>query len=296
MSAHLIIIFSTTAVASTLLAFAFIRGVLAARERFVAGGAAGGASLRQFLAPFGAFVARQRMTDVELDKKLSKYDKLIAQSGGKFLEGATSAEIYVARFILPLIAIVLIVIVGSALQLGMGTVLLTALVFGAMIFVWPEQALGEAARVRVLAFSRDLPQVLDIMRLVSQSGGDLYGAVRSAVEVAPDGPVRDELARVLGEVTIGTSLSVALNNVAARIDSSDANAVFSTLAQSLEMGTSVVDNLGAAAALIRKAARTRAQEKAQKAVVAMTFPLLLLILPGVFIVLFAPLIIQSVMR
>ena len=50
------------------------------------------------------------------------------------------------------------------------------------------------------------------------------------------------------------------------------------------------------AQLMRKAARIRAQERAQKAVVAMTFPLLLLILPGVFIVLFAPLIIQYVTR
>ena len=296
MSANLIIILLATAVAATLLSFAFIRGVLAARESFTSGGTAGFTSLRQILAPFGAFVARQRTSDAELEKKLARYDKMIAQSGGKFLEGATAAEIYAARFVLPVIAVALIALVGSALQIGTGAVLLTALVFGFMVFLWPEQALGDAARLRVLAFSRDLPQVLDIMRLVSQSGGDLYGAVRSAVEVAPDGPVRDELARVLGEVTIGTSLAEALNNVAARIDSPDANAVFSTLAQSLEMGTSVVDNLGAAAALIRKAARTRAQEKAQKAVVAMTFPLLLLILPGVFIVLFAPLIIQSVMR
>jgi tight adherence protein C len=101
---------------------------------------------------------------------------------------------------------------------------------------------------------------------------------------------------VVAEVTIGTSLSVALNNVAARIGTNEANAVFSTLAQSLEMGTSVAENLQSAAQLIRHSARVRAQAQAQKAVVNMSFPLLLLILPGIFIVLFAPLVIQYVNR
>ena len=90
--------------------------------------------------------------------------------------------------------------------------------------------------------------------------------------------------------------SDALNGIAARIGTNEANAVFSTLAQSIEMGTSVSENLKAAAQLMRHAARVRAQAHAQKAVVNMSFPLLLLILPGIFIVLFAPLVIQYVNR
>ena len=134
------------------------------------------------------------------------------------------------------------------------------------------------------------------MRLVAQSGGDLLSAIHSVVEVMAAGPVRDELSRVVAETTIGTSLATALNNVAARIGTTEANAVFSTLAQSLEMGTSVAENLQNAAQLIRHTARVRAQAQAQKAVVNMSFPLLLLILPGIFIVLFAPLVIQFINR
>ena len=112
----------------------------------------------------------------------------------------------------------------------------------------------------------------------------------------PGGPVRDELSRVVAETTIGTSLAAALNNVAARVGTNEANAVFSTLAQSLEMGTSVAENHQRAAQLIRHSARVKAQTQAQKAVVNMSFPLLLLILPGIFIVLFAPLVIQFINR
>lgn len=292
MNVHYIIGLSAAGLAAAIVAYVFVRAMAALNSSGQAKASAGAATLRQFIAPFGAMVQRRRGRDVELARKLASYEKMIDQAGGRFLDGATAGEIFAARYVLPVIAIVVIPLAGALLQLPPGFGFLGALVFAILLYLWPEQALSDAARIRTMRFSSDLPQTLDIMRLVSQSGGDLQGAIKTAVEVSPDGPVREELSRVVGEVSIGTSLVQALNNVAARIDTSDANAVFSTMAQALEMGTGVGENLGDAALLMRRAARTRAQEKAQKAVVAMTFPLLLLILPGVFIVLFAPMIIQ----
>lgn len=294
-SVHLLLGLAATGVAAAILGAALVRTLLGLRRQ-PSEARAGNSALRPFLAALAPFVERRRARDLALDRKLAGYEKLIVQADGAFLGGATAEEVFAARFVLPVLAILAFTAFGALLRLPPGLVLLLAAVFAGMLYLWPEQALGDLARRRLQAFSRDLPQVLDVMRLVSQSGGDLYGAIRTAVEVSPAGPVRDELARVVGEVAIGTSLARALNNVAARVDSPDANAVFSTMAQALEMGTGVGENLGAAAQLMRKAARIRAQERAQKAVVAMTFPLLLLILPGVFIVLFAPLIIQYVTR
>lgn len=294
-SVHLLLGLAATGLAAALLGLAFARGLLGLRRTSVARDG-GSSALRPILSALAPFVARQRSRDAALDRTLSAYERQIVQSGGTFLGGATAAEVFVARFALPALAILGFSVVGALLRLSPGLVFLLALVFAVLLYHWPEQALADLVRRRLQAFSRDLPQTLDIMRLVSQSGGDLSGAIRTVVEVSPPGPVRDELAHVLGEVAIGTSLARALTNVAERIGSPDANAVFSTMAQALEMGTGVAENLGSAAQLMRKAARIRAQERAQKAVVAMTFPLLLLILPGVFIVLFAPLIIQYVTR
>lgn len=291
MDMNLRIALVAAALGAGLFAYAVVRMALRTRESLSASSSASG-SLRAFLGPFGAFVERRRGNDPELDRTLTRLERLVVQAGGKFLEGATGAEVFAARFVLPLAAIVLFAALGLVLRLPGGFLLPLVLVFAVLLYLWPEQALADMARTRVTRFSRDLPPSLDVMRLISQSGGDLGTAIRTVVDVSPEGPVREELARAIGEVAIGTSLSVALNRVAERIDSPDANAVFSTMAQALEMGTSVSDNLGAASALIRKAQRTRAQERAQKAVVAMTFPLLLLILPGVFIVLFAPMLIQ----
>lgn len=292
MDVNLAIALCCAAVSAAVLFYMLVKGMLGAADDV----RQSGTSIRAILAPVAVLISRRRMLDVELNRTLDRLEKLVLQSGGSFLEGADAAEIFAARFVFPLLAIAVIVPVGALFKLSGGVVLIGAVFFAILFYAYPESGLKAAAEERSRRFTHDLPSSLDVMRLVTQSGGDLYSAIKSVVEVTQKGPVRDELSRVIAEVAIGTSLAAALNNVAARVGTNEANAVFSTLAQSLEMGTSVADNLQNAAQLIRHSARVKAQAQAQKAVVNMSFPLLLLILPGIFIVLFAPLVIQFVNR
>ena len=292
MKIDIVIALVCTAVSAMALVFLFVRGVLG-----TAGGVKqSGSSFRTILAPIALFIEHRRSRDQELNRTLERLEKLVVQSGGRFMEGATAGEVFAARFVLPLATFAVILLFGALLRLSGGLVLMASVFFAVLMYAYPESGLKAAAEERTRRFTRDLPGALDVMRLVAQSGGDLLSAIRAVIDVMPGGPVRDELSRVVAEVTIGTSLAAALNNVAARIGTNEANAVFSTLAQSLEMGTSVAENLQSAAQLIRHAARVKAQTQAQKAVVNMSFPLLLLILPGIFIVLFAPLVIQFINR
>ena len=292
MKIDIVIALVCAAVSAMALAFIFVRGVLG-----TAGGVKqSGSSLRTVLAPIALFIEHRRSRDQELNRTLERLEKLVVQSGGRFMEGATAGEVFAARFVLPLVTFAVILLFGALLRLSGGLVLMASVFFAVLMYAYPESGLKAAAEERTRRFTRDLPGALDVMRLVAQSGGDLLSAIRTVIDVMPGGPVRDEFSRVVAEVTIGTSLATALNNVAARIGTNEANAVFSTLAQSLEMGTSVAENLQGAAQLIRHAARVKAQTQAQKAVVNMSFPLLLLILPGIFIVLFAPLVIQFINR
>ena len=293
MKADLILALACAAVSSATLAWLLVRGISGARSRATAGGRS---SLRSILTLAAVTIEGRRGRSAELDRTLERLDKLVVQSGGRFLEGATAAEIFAARFVLPVLALAIIIPLGALLKLSGGVIFLLSAFFAAMMYAYPESGLKAAALERTQRFTRELPGSLDVMRLVSQSGCDLLSAIRSVIEVSGPGPVREELARAVAQVAIGSSLADALNGIAARIGTNEANAVFSTLAQSLEMGTSVADNLKSAAQLMRHAARVRAQAHAQKAVVNMSFPLLLLILPGIFIVLFAPLVIQFVNR
>ena len=289
----LTVAFVAAALGAGALAFLLVRSLFDVQKRI---GDSGAHSFRFLLTPFRGWAMKRRGISREVDAQVSRYEKDILRTGGRFLGGADAYEVYAARFVLPVLAMLVAFVLAALLRPFSGLILLTGAVFAALLHFWPEQALRDMAQKRTNRFTRELPPALDVMCLVTQSGGDLTGAIQGVIDVTPPGPVREELGRAMAEVAIGESLAQALNHVADRIDTPDATAVFSTLAQALEMGTSVSDNLSAAAALIRKNARIRAQEKAQKAVVAMTFPLLLLILPGVFIVLFAPLVIQYVMR
>ena len=292
MNIDMVIALVCTAVSAMALAFLFVKGMLGTAD----GLKRSGSSLRAILVPLALFVEQRRGKDQELGRTLERLDKLVVQSGGRFMEGATAAEVFAARFVFPVFAFALILPLGAMLRLSGGVSLMAAVFFAVLLYAYPESGLKSAAEERARRFTRDLPGALDVMRLVAQSGGDLLSAIRAVIDVMPPGPVREELSRVVAEVTIGTSLAAALNNVASRVGTNEANAVFSTLAQSLEMGTSVAENLQGAAQLSRHAARVKAQTQAQKAVVNMSFPLLLLILPGIFIVLFAPLVIQFINR
>ena len=293
MKTDIILAFVCAAASAAALAYLLVKALLGSAT---AGQRRSGSSVRAVLAPVALFFEGRRGRDIELNRTLDRFEKLVVQAGGKFMDGATAGEVFAARFVFPVAALAIVPAVGALLRLPGFAVMCAALVFVVLTYSYPESALKAAAEVRARRFTRDLPGSLDVMRLVAQSGGDLLSAIRAVIDVMGEGPVRDELSRVVAEVTIGTSLAAALNNVAARVGTNEANAVFSTLAQSLEMGTSVADNLQSAAQLIRHSARVRAQAQAQKAVVNMSFPLLLLILPGVFIVLFAPLVIQFVNR
>ena len=293
MKEDLLIAFSCAAASAAALAFLFVRALFGASRRASAGGQS---ALRSLLAIVAVAFERRRGSDAELDRALARLEKLVVQAGGRYLEGATAAEVFAARFVFPVLALAVVVPLGLLLKLSGGAVLVLSAFFAAMTYAYPESGLKSAAQERTRRFTRELPGSLDVMRLVSQSGGDLLSAIRSVIEVSGPGPVREELAHAVAQVAIGSSLVDALNGIAARIGTNEANAVFSTLAQSLEMGTSVSENLKSAAQLMRHAARVRAQAHAQKAVVNMSFPLLLLILPGIFIVLFAPLVIQYVNR
>lgn len=283
---ELVISVIAAAVGAGTIAFELVRGAFAAQ------GENGGSGVKALLAIPAAFIARRRVNDIELSNRLDTIERLRIQAGGRFLDGATAAEIFAAKYVFPVFGFLGALGISALLQLSGFIAFLIGIAFAVMLFLWPESALKEAANKRTSKFVTDLPMVLDVMRLVCQAGGDLYSAIRSAIGVTPESPVREELVRAVNEVAIGSSLAAALNHVGERISTAEANAVFSTLSQSLEMGTSVAENLQSASSLIRKAQRVRAQARAQKAVVMMTFPLLLLILPGVFIVLFAPMIIQ----
>ena len=85
MNIHLVISLASAGISAGVVAYALVRSLSALRTRADSNRASAGAmTLRQLIAPVGAFVQRRRGSDVELERKLTSYEKLIDQAGGRF--------------------------------------------------------------------------------------------------------------------------------------------------------------------------------------------------------------------
>ncbi len=249
--------------------------------------------LPQFIRIFSGIAEHSSTPSVQI--KLAEYKDLLTKSGS-FMGGLNAAEVYTVKFIFAVAGALGTLLFLAVCGMPAGFILLAVPVVAVLGYLYPADALKTQVRKRAAQFVRQLPETLDVMRLIIESGGNFNSAADAVIMTCADGPVKEDFVTMKNELLLGISLQQALLNLADRVDSKEAGAVFITLSQSIEMGTSISENLREISANIRKQARLKAQEKAQKAVIKMSFPLLFLILPGVFIVLLGPLIVQFISR
>lgn len=102
------------------------------------------------------------------------------------------------------------------------------------------------------------------------------------------GPLAHELIRTLQEIQVGQLRRTAYESLALRTDVPDLRRFVRAIIQADAYGISVADVLRTQASEMRLKRRQRAEEKAQQVPVKVIFPLLVCILPVLFIVLLGP--------
>lgn len=138
--------------------------------------------------------------------------------------------------------------------------------------------LNTRARARRARIERDLPAVLELLSLSVASGEALPNALRR-VSAVGNGPLTDELAEVCRTVDLGTPLSEALAQCAARLHIATLTRLVQHLRAALERGAPIVDVLDAQTADQRVRFTQAALESAGRKEIAMMLPLVFLILP-----------------
>jgi tight adherence protein C len=162
-------------------------------------------------------------------------------------------------------------------------------IFGLWIgWVFPSANLRGLAGQRQTLFFRQFPNALDIFCVCAEAGLDFSTSANYVINCFVAGPVREELQLMQQELNLGQSQSEALGNIAGRIVIPEVSTVIGGITQAMEMGTPMAEMLRISSQEMRKKRALAAEEEAKKAVVKMTMPLLLLIMPGVFIVLLGP--------
>lgn len=158
--------------------------------------------------------------------------------------------------------------------------------------LWPGHWLSQVSRARQRSIQRALPFVLDLLTLSVESGASLALALSHAADKGPEGPLREELSRMLEEVKTGRARSEALRAMAERIDLPAVTHWVAAMISAQQQGSSLGPLMRAQAEQRRHERFLHAEKLAMKAPVKMLFPLLVFIFPCTFLLLFFPVVVR----
>ncbi|MEU4238616.1 type II secretion system F family protein [Actinoplanes sp. NPDC026619] len=153
--------------------------------------------------------------------------------------------------------------------------------------VLPELLVRNLGQKRQQALARSLPDVLDALVIGVEAGLGLDAALAQVAQMQ-QGPMPDEVRRLLQEMQLGVSRTDALRALSARTTSLDLKRMITALVQAGEMGISVAGILREHAADQRLRRRQRAEESAQKVAIKLLFPVLFCLFPVIFVVVLGP--------
>ena len=140
---------------------------------------------------------------------------------------------------------------------------------------------------RLRQIRKALADVVDLSVLAIEAGLGFDQAVGQAVEKT-EGPLTEELRRVLDEVRVGRPQSDAFRAMAHRIRMQELSLLVAAIDQAMKMGTGLAQALRLQATEIRERRMAYVREQAGKLPVKMLLPLVLFIFPALFVVILGP--------
>ncbi|MGB7373753.1 type II secretion system F family protein [Pontixanthobacter sp.] len=154
----------------------------------------------------------------------------------------------------------------------------------------PEFYLKNKAGKRTDLIRKGLPDALDLLVICAEAGLTVDAAFnRVAKELGRAYPeLGDEFALTAIELSFLTERKMAFDNLAYRVDLEAVRGVVTTMVQTERYGTPLASALRVLSAEFRNERMMRAEEKAARLPAIMTVPLILFILPVLFIVILGP--------
>lgn len=209
------------------------------------------------------------------------------------IESPTAPAVY---WLLRTVSLVLFPGMAWILMRGTPQVLLALILAIAVFmgFVFPMAMLDRMVRKRQERIRRSVPDALDLLVVCVEAGISLDAAIirvsRDIRLLHPD--LAQELTVVNRVTNAGIPRDVALRGLHERTGVVELRSLVSSLVQSEKWGTSIATVLRVSSDTLRRKRRQAAEKQANQAPLKMTFPLLLLILPPLFVVILGPAIIR----
>lgn len=158
---------------------------------------------------------------------------------------------------------------------------------GALGYVMPNILLYNAGAKRSKLIRNELPDAMDLLTISVEAGLGFDAAV-SRVAKNGDGPLNLEFARLLQEMQLGVGRLDSMRAMAARTSLPDLKSFCNAMVQADSLGIPIARVLRVQSGEMRVKRRQRAEEKAQQVPVRIMIPLVLFILPCLFLVILGP--------
>jgi len=184
-------------------------------------------------------------------------------------------------------ALVLALVPMMALGAGLAPALAVCTIAAVVGYLAPNLYLYQKAHDRTEELQKALPDALDLLTISVESGLG-FDAALAQVARNTEGPLADELARVLQEMQIGMGRGPALRALGERTKVADVKGFVSAMVQADALGIPVAQVLRVQSREIRTKRRQRAEEQAQKVAIKILVPLIFCILPCLFIAVLGP--------
>jgi tight adherence protein C len=181
-------------------------------------------------------------------------------------------------------------IMNFALQMHMPNYMFP--IIGFVGWNFPSLYCSTQRNKRYLEVVVDLPFFIDLMALSTEAGLDFMGALQRIVDKAEQSTLAEEFRLVLKDIKLGASRREALTRLSHRLDIPEITSFVAVVRDAEETGASVAQVLKDQSVQMRLERFVRAEKAGAKASQAMLIPLMFLILPAVFLMVFSPVVLQ----
>lgn len=226
------------------------------------------------------------------DSQLNDIQQRLAQAGIRKKEWAVA--VVLARMIGPIVLGILfgVLIYGVDYFPLWPSYKKFGLFAGTLLFGYkgPDIWIKNLINKRTKEIRKGLPDALDLLVICAEAGLTVDAAFgRVARELGRAYPeLGDEFALTAIELSFLTERRLAFENLAYRVDLDSVKGVVTTMIQTERYGTPLASALRVLSAEFRNERMMRAEEKAARLPAIMTIPLILFILPTLFIVILGP--------
>lgn len=222
-------------------------------------------------------------------KQSEQLRRMLRQAGITILPSEYNA----LRLIIIIVTAAIFFIIGYFLNMSEMMTILMPVLGAYAAFAVLRFSLTSRVTKRRDTMERQLPDVLDMISVNVEAGLGFEQAILHVINNF-EGPLIDEFTITYREMSMGRSRREALQLFGTRCNIEDIKSFTGAVIQAGKLGISLKNVLRTQAEAIRRSRRSKIEEKAMKISVKMLIPMVMFILPVIFIVLMGPAVIKVI--